>query len=46
MTTDLPRMKLPEENVPGLMVADLKQEVLKVALPVISKLPSILGLAL
>ena len=37
-------MKLPDESVPGVIVAELKQGVLKAAVPVIPKLPSRLGL--
>ena len=42
----MPRMKLPEESVPGWIVPALKQGVLKVVAPVIPKLPSELALLL
>lgn len=40
-TTDVPMMKLPEGNVPEVIVPELKQDVLKVAVPVIAKLPAL-----
>lgn len=39
--TDVPMMKLPEGNVPEAIVPELKQDVLKVTVPVIAKLPAL-----
>ena len=36
-------MKLAEGNVPGVIVPELKQDVPKVAVPVMPKLPAVLG---
>jgi hypothetical protein len=36
-------MKLPEGNVPGLIVPELKQDVRKETVPLMPKLPSGLG---
>jgi hypothetical protein len=41
-----PRMKLPEGNVPGLRVAELKHGESNDAVPVIPRLPSLLALTL
>jgi hypothetical protein len=38
--TDVPRMKLPEGNVPDVIVPELKQGELKVTVPLTPKLPS------
>ena len=43
--TDVPMMKLPDGNVPGVIVPELKQGVLKVTVPVIPKLPSELAVS-
>ena len=39
--TEVPMMKLPEGNVPEAIVPELKQDVLKVTVPVIAKVPEL-----
>jgi hypothetical protein len=39
--TDVPVMKLPEGNVPEFIVPEVKQDVLKVTVPLIAKLPAL-----
>ena len=41
--TELPMMKLPDGNAPGVIVPELKQGVLRVTVPSSPKLPSELG---